>query len=104
MVSLRRVVAVGGFLAVAAILTSSHVWGEPGRDKELKDVNDGNKTQVPEKVDGRLSERLGFSRFIDKSVVYETTKGDLLFAGPIKPTLPATPARPRDYLVLVDTS
>ena len=48
MFSLRRVLAVGGFLAVAAIVTCSHVWGDPGPDKELKDFKAGNKAKTPE--------------------------------------------------------
>src|SRR5262245_20879719 len=99
MVSFRRVVAISGILAAAAVITSSHVWGDSGPDK-------GPKTKFPEKVEGsRITEQLGRSRFTETPVIaYETTKGETLIAFQAKPTVPAGPARPRDYLVLVDTS
>ena len=110
MVSLHRVLAVGGFLAVAVILTCSHVWGDPGRDK--KDSKDNGKAEFPKSVDPRdaLDLRSPFSnqeftKFSDKPViVYKTSTGVLDFAVQLQPGLPDVKARPRDYLVMIDTS
>ena len=38
------------------------------------------------------------------ALTYQVRDGEMLFAWQIKPTLEAAPARPRDVLVLVDTS
>src|SRR5271170_1331132 len=100
MVSLHRILAAGGFLAVAVIITCSHVWGDPGRDKEKKDSKDGNKVEFPKPVDPReaidarspFSSR-EFSRFSDKPlIVYEKSTGERLIALQLKPDLPDVPA------------
>ena len=41
MIEVRRLLAVGAILAGAATLTWTGAWGEPGRDKDLKDWRKG---------------------------------------------------------------
>src|SRR5262249_18708777 len=56
-------------------------------------------------LDGRLSEDLARSRFADQPlVIYTTAAGDTLFALQVQPKLDAPAARPRDVVVLIDTS
>src|ERR1700722_1500357 len=103
MLQVRRVGAVASILALAAICTSTVVWGEPGRDA-AKDVKDG-RNHSPQKPDPRFPEKVGPTRFTDKPVVtYQTTKDEHLIAVQLQPALPPVAARPCDYLVLVDTS
>src|SRR5205823_5606982 len=108
MFSLRRVVAVAAVLGVAACITCSHLWGEPTRDKELKDAKDGNKAQLPEQFEAGFADDLVFTRFGESPlVVYQSTKDEYFYALQVKPTLPDAKeqaSRPRDYLVVIDTS
>src|ERR1700722_17962811 len=102
MFSHRRVLAVGGFLAVAAIVTCSHVWGEPGRDKDSN--KDGSKPKQPTLVDGgyaRFELNPAKTRFQDVPVsLYETTDGRLFGGIQLKPNLPDVTPRPRDIALL----
>ena len=107
MVSFRRVWKVGGFLAVAAIVTCSHVWGEPRDNNAAKDAKDGNKPKISEEELDRRSpfSNREFTRFKDKPVVrYTKTTGEELIAVQLQPSLPAQKPRPHDYVVLIDTS
>src|SRR5262249_59493851 len=69
-----------------------------------KGVDD--KPKFPERADGPpILEQMGKSRFIDTPVcVYQSPKDETPASVQLKLALPAGPARPRDYLVLVDTS
>src|SRR5262249_14327119 len=116
MVEIRRLTAAGALLAIAAVLTSSTVWGDPAKDKELKKWRSGagevirpddggpikaldNDTAVDEDI---VIEK---NRFADVPVItYQTRTGEWHFALQVQPKLPDEPARPTDYLVLVDTS
>lgn len=60
---------------------------------------------APRPDGNRMIEELLASKFSKLPVLtYQARDGETLFAWQIKPTLPPTPARPRDLLVLVDTS
>ncbi len=103
----RRLLAVGAILGVAAILTCTDVWGEPGRDKDLKDwrKGDGKLVKPDDKDAGPPADDLNGNRFVDLPVVVYQPDTDVALAGiQIKPKLPDAPVRPKDYLVIVDTS
>jgi hypothetical protein len=104
MTDFSRLRSVGAFLALAAVLTSTHVWGDAA--KRTTDSFRSSTGQItPEKGDRSLTDDLALSKFSQGGMVtYQTTTGDTLFALQIKPKLEAGPARPRDFLVLADTS
>jgi hypothetical protein len=109
MLAVRRLIAVGAVLALAGILAGSQLWGEsPGRDGEqTKNLHGsgGLRKDNANAGDRRFAENLGLSRFSDKPLVlYRTEEGETLMALQVKPQLAAAPARPRDYLILIDTS
>lgn len=100
----RRLRAVGAILVSAAVLTSTHVWGEPS--ERLRDQFRSSTGQLAaEAAEQDLAEALARSKFAEYGVVtYRTQKGETLFALQVQPKLEPMPARPRDILVLVDTS
>ncbi|MFO0844433.1 MAG: vWA domain-containing protein [Gemmataceae bacterium] len=101
----RRLLAAGGiFLAGAAILTCTQVWGDPGRDKELRDWHKGGGKAIAPPRDDALAEEFDRNRFEDRPVVVYERGGEALFGLQVKPRLPDAPAQPTDYLVLIDTS
>src|SRR5439155_12029841 len=96
MIAVRRLMAVGTILSLAVVFVITDVRG--GR-------TDGHVARPATKVDERFSEEAGPSRFADSPVlVYKTKEGKHLLALQVKPKLPDAPARPRDYVVLIDTS
>src|SRR5579871_619015 len=104
MTYVRRLRVVGAVLALTAILTNSHVWGEV--DKKPPEKRPTAKAKVsPEKADEDITDDLAQTKFAKASVLtYRTTGGETLFALQIKPKLEPSPVRPRDYLIIVDTS
>src|SRR5262249_28495181 len=102
MISVRRLMVVGTALSLAAALTCSHVWGVPGEGK----AKGPDKGKPAELLGRRFAEDVAVSRFTEQPVhVYQKgAKGEALFSLLVKPKLPDAPARPRDVLVLVDTS
>src|SRR4051812_49171578 len=109
MIEVRRVTAVGAIVALAAIVTCTHVWGDPKRDKD-KEKEDlawrlGKGDRAGDKLDREFAEEFNLNRFGDQLVVcYQTTEGDTLAAVQLKPNLEAAGVLPRDILVLIDTS
>ena len=100
MTTIRRFRAVCAILGLTAVLTYSNVWGEPDRKPRLNPIPSGSKT-TPETTE----QDLAGAKFKNGGVVtYRTTDNQVLFALGVKPQLDPIPARPRDYLVLVDTS
>src|SRR4051812_44515282 len=104
MIEVRRLVAVGALLGVAAILTCADVWGEPDRDKDLKAFHRGGENVNPAREEGVFARDLDRNRFADAPLVVYRHEKDALFALQVKAKLPDAPARPKDYLVVVDTS
>ena len=106
MIEVRRLMAVGAVLSLAAVFTCSHVWGEPGPDKDRAGIRTSTGQQTaPEPIDRRFAEELANSRFAERPVViYDTPAGERLLAVQVKPELTDAPARPRDYVILVDVS
>src|SRR5690348_8943894 len=106
MIAVRRLLAVGVILSLAALLASSHVWGEPDRnEREKRRIGGVGGSRVADRVDPGLADELARSRFADSPVVvFGQEQGDQYFALQVKPRLGDVPARPRDYVVVVDTS
>jgi tetratricopeptide (TPR) repeat protein len=88
------------------VLASTRLWGGSGLDKD-KILHNSTGLQRPgeDTLGRRVAEELYQSRFGDRPLVlYRTEQGETLMALQVKPRLEAVPARPRDYLVLVDTA
>jgi hypothetical protein len=105
MFAVRRFLAVGTVLSLVAVLATSHLWGGPqGRDKTIMD---STGLQSPQNVSPERSfaQEYALSRFADHPLVlYRTEQGETLMALQVKPAVATGPARPRDYLILVDTA
>ncbi len=96
---LRVLPAVLGVVAaLAAVGTSLFGDMRPGADP--------GKPGQPARPDGaQIAEDLAVTKFSKLPLLtYQPRDADLLFAWQVKPTVAAAPARPRDVLVLVDTS
>jgi tetratricopeptide (TPR) repeat protein len=101
----RRLKIVGALLALSAIVWASHVWGVSDSNKPSAKKRYSAKNRSSAKLDDDFSEDLANAKFTKGGVLtYRTTGGDLLFALQVKPELKPMPERPRDYLVMVDTS
>jgi hypothetical protein len=105
MTRVHRLWAVGAFFGLGAVITCSHVWGDPTRSRDF------HKSPVLEdkigsrQGDADLPEHLAVSKFADNAVVrYAAQNGDNYIALQIKPELPAVEAQPRDYLIAVSTT
>lgn len=104
MTYVRRLKAVGAVLALAALVTNSHVWGESAKKAPEQRRSSAPKITT-EKAEDDIAEGLANTKFARAAVLtYRTTGGETLFALQIKPKLDPVPERPRDYLVMVDTS
>src|SRR5579864_181423 len=104
MTYVRRLKAVGAILALAAVFTNSHVWGESAKKAPEKRRTATPKIK-PDKAEQDIAEDLANTKFARANLLtYRTTGGDTLFALQIKPKLEPVPERPRDYLVMIDTS
>jgi hypothetical protein len=65
----------------------------------------GASRATPDKDDEDFSEDLATNKFAKAGLLsYQTTGGETLFALQVKPDLKPIPAKPRDYMVMVDTS
>jgi tetratricopeptide (TPR) repeat protein len=104
MISVRRLTAVGALLALAAASTTSHVWGEPNpRDQELQKWRANSATQPPK--DRGLADELLPPRFANQPAgLYQSPKGETYFFLQLKPALKEAPSRPRDYVIVLDSS
>src|SRR5437588_12850710 len=102
MTKVWRLLVVSAVLGLTASFSFSHVRGEAGNKVPERVIATGSQSaDTPD----RLAEDLAQSKFANGGVVtYRTSKGDTLFALAVKPRLDAVPARPRDYLILVDDS
>jgi tetratricopeptide (TPR) repeat protein len=89
---------LGAAGASAAVVTTlfGDVRGGPGKPAITVDTRpDGNK----------IIDELAVTKFSAlPAITYQVRSGETLFAWQLKPALEAAPARPRDVLVLVDTS
>src|SRR5262245_47700377 len=105
MTQVRRLGAVAAVLAVAALFAATRVRGGPGKDDEqTRFRRSGTEAARKARPDG-LEAELAATKFSNHKVVsYVTKDGDTVVGWQLKPDLPAAPPRPRDLLVLVDTS
>ncbi len=105
MYQIRRLLAVGVmFLAGAVLVTCTDVWGDSGRDQELRNWHKGDGKSIAPPRDDKFSAELEHNRFEDKPVVVYQRGNEAYFALQIKPALPDAPAMPTDYLLVIDTS
>ena len=96
MTMVNRLKTFTAMLGAAALVTCAFVHGDstPGK-ATLGGINPGGV---------KLSDDVS-NRFARQSVIlYETQAGETLFALQIKPVLKPAPARPRDLVLVVDTS
>src|SRR5690242_5854536 len=93
---LRVLPAVLG-VAAATLAVGTSLFG---------DVGPGGKPADPARPDGALVvEDLALTKFSKlPALTYQPRDGATLFAWQVKPKVEAAPARPRDVLVVVDTS
>ena len=103
MIAVRRLKAVGIVLGLAAVLTCTHVWGEPGRDKSKDVVQPADSKLTSGKADQDFAQDMAVSRFTGHPLVtYQAEQGGpLLAALQLQPKVDA-PARPLDVVVLVE--
>jgi tetratricopeptide (TPR) repeat protein len=102
MTTSRRLQAIGLLLAIVVGISLTHAWGEVRNDDRGKFLK-SHANPAPKAPD--LTPELAATRFKDTPVLtYRPTSGDTYFAVQIQPKLEAPAARPRDYLVVVDTS
>lgn len=85
--------------AAAAVIVGAIVWGSGERSKKPSDLAEAAK------VAPRLSDELAAGKFTSMPMLtYETQEKETLFSLQIKPTLDPVAPKPRDILVLLDTS
>jgi hypothetical protein len=108
MTYVHRLKAAGATLALAAVLTNAHVWGEAAAGSPAgRHLGEAKAPSRPTQQDAAkdVADDLANSKFAQGGLlVYRTTGGENLFALQVKPRLEPASARPRDYLVMVDTS
>jgi hypothetical protein len=103
MTRIRRFGAVGAILSLSAIFTWTLVRGDQGKTPSKLPISSGSKSIS----DGgkNWEEDLARTKFTSNSVLtYRKQDGEQFFALQVKPKLDPAPARPRDYLVMIDTS
>jgi tetratricopeptide (TPR) repeat protein len=106
MFAVRRLLAVGSVLTLIGLLATAHLWGgAAGRGKTPLDSTDA-KRSPDTSVDPHAVAEMSLSRFADRPLVlyYRADQKETLMGLQVKPRLPAVAARPRDYLVLLDTA
>lgn len=97
MTMVNRLKSVSIVLGAAAIITTAIVWADAPKNKLT--TGGFNPAGV------KLSDDLMGNKFAKQPVVtYETLGGETLFALQVKPTLTVTESRPRDLVIIVDTS
>src|SRR5262245_41089952 len=104
MIQVRRLGVVVAGLALVALITCTQVRGGP--DKEALQKPRASDRDPDGGKAGGLDDDLAATKFAEqKVVVYQTRDKDVKFGWQLKPALKeAADARPRDILVLVDTS
>ncbi|HZT82485.1 MAG TPA: VWA domain-containing protein, partial [Gemmataceae bacterium] len=103
----RRFLAVGVVLALAAAFTTSSLWGEPEQLKARRDAardasRPGGEGGAAAKADP--AEEPASRITAEPALLYRAKDGKRYFSYQLRPDLGRPPARPRDLLLLVDTS
>ena len=93
---MTAVLGVAGGSAAVVTTLFGDVRGGPGSPATTTEIKpDGNK----------VIDELAVTKFSQlPALTYQVRSGETLFAWQIKPTLEAAPVRPRDFLIMVDTS
>lgn len=103
MTNARRLLGVGAFLGLVGVVSLTH--GEPvrpGAGPQVSPVRSYLSTPAQERD---LDKSMDQSRFSKGGVfTYRPGKDEQLFAVALKPTLPASTVKGRDYLVMVSLS
>jgi hypothetical protein len=100
MTTSRRLQVASATLVLFVAATSSHVWGDSAAAKRTAP----NPLAAAIRTPDVHADDIG-GRFAHQSVVsYQPANGDEHFAMQLRASLPPSPARPRDVLVLVDTT
>jgi len=91
-------------LALAALLTSPHVWGEPGADKAAGKNPIGARIEAPP-ARPQAEEPPVATQFSDQPVITFTRQdGTTVFGLQVKSDLKTKDTRPLDLVVMIDTS
>ncbi len=99
----RRWMVCAGIMGFGAVVVGTHVIGD-SRKPESKLQLGTSEGRVETAAERRGKEEIEPSRFAGRPVItYKTVNGDHLFAMQLQPTIEAAP-RPRDILLLIDTS
>jgi hypothetical protein len=105
MTKLRRLTAVLGGLAVAAVLSSRLLGDDPAGRNARPALLPGDGTRRADDQAADTESALARSRFSQGGVVtYQPAQGARYFALQLQPKLDAVPRRPRDTLVLVSAA
>ncbi|MFN4259507.1 MAG: VWA domain-containing protein, partial [Gemmataceae bacterium] len=105
MSTVSRLRVVGVVLTLAVTGTAAHLWGDPSSSTGKDRILNGHIQPAVARTETNLDEALAASKFSQQPVVtYRSQADELLFALQVRPTLAETARRPRDVLVLVDTS
>src|SRR5262249_15442339 len=101
MSSYHRFGIAAGILGVVAVITWTYVRGDGSKKNSLPVANGS----VSGKSDDKLVEDLAHSKFSEKRFLpYKKLDGQQLFALQVQPKLEPPAPRPRDYLLMFDTS
>src|SRR5262245_6199528 len=103
MTTVRRLKAVSAALAVTAVFTCSHVWGDSTNKDQNNRRVEGISNPAPAKTEAATDDQTSKSSR-GNIFTYRTREGETLFAWKVQPKLKTPPARPRDILLMVDTS
>ena len=106
MLTIRRPIIVGGVVMLAAVFTCAFVFGEPANPAKVAKADEkAPEAKAPAKDDGFTADTETTSPFADKPLlVFQGKDGHRLFALQVQPALPPAKAKPRDLVILVDTT
>lgn len=100
----RFLAGVFGVLGLGVIVVATHVMGEAGKDAKDKDLRSSGLMK-PIHQDRQFEMTLNQCRFTGRPLIaYTTQQGEKYFALQVQPKLAQGPERPRDILLLIDTS
>lgn len=102
MSTVRRLMAIGAVLALVAVVTRSSLQGDSASKIPAKKA-------LPERATPDEAEKILGSFAVNKFtkdgvLTYTTKEGATLFALQVQPKLDPISVKPRDYLVLIDTT
>ncbi|HEX3147762.1 MAG TPA: VWA domain-containing protein [Gemmataceae bacterium] len=96
MAFLNRLKWVSAGLAIAGVITTAAVWGDPSRTRPATPVATPPTKLFADDVASRFTQK--------PAVAYQSSDGGVYFALQVRPDLPAAASRPRDIQILIDHS